>query len=198
MKEALEEGYGCNCFLSWGSLWPLHDSWYFEFSFGVLKYLCFNTEKMLKHFFRFSQTLSSFRQRDSSALQCTKNIRMKVKHTIDVFHALCSQVSEVTKKTFHASKIFELKKGAFLISLPLPALLELPLPTLSSPASHIPPAPYSPELPSTCPPDSYSNAHGLEEGVLIPHSCSFIATILHPSCFSSISQSRFSIPEKIP
>lgn len=45
----------------------------------------------------------------SSALQCTKNIRMKVKHTIDVFHALCSQVSEVTEKTINASKIFELK-----------------------------------------------------------------------------------------
>ena len=46
--------------------------------------------------------------------------------------------------------IVELKKLAFRISLPLPALLELP--ALSSPASRTPPDPYSPMLPLPYPP----------------------------------------------
>ena len=40
----------------------------------------------------------------------------------------------------------------FPIFLPLSALLELPPPALSSPASHTPSAPYSPGLPPPCPP----------------------------------------------
>ena len=40
----------------------------------------------------------------------------------------------------------------FPLFLPLPALLELPSPALSSPAPRTPPAPYSPGLPPPCSP----------------------------------------------
>ena len=71
----------------------------------------------------------------------------------------------LTEKTLNASQIYfgflflkvfkcviEFEKLAFHISLPLLALLELPLPALSSPASRTPPTPYSPGLPLTCHP----------------------------------------------
>ena len=48
----------------------------------------------------------------------------------------------------------------FCISLPLPALLELPLPALSSPASRTLPALYSPRLPPPFPPLSLPTIHG--------------------------------------
>ena len=59
---------------------------------------------------------------------------------------ICSEVSEVTEKMLHASQIYfgflflkvlkrivELKKLAYCISLPLPALLDLPLPPFPLP-----------------------------------------------------------------
>ena len=52
----------------------------------------------------------------------------------------------------YPNALLNLKKIAFRIFLPLPALLELPLPALSSPASRTPPALYSPGLPPPCPP----------------------------------------------
>ena len=48
-------------------------------------------------------------------------------------------------------RIVELKKIAFRISFSLPALLDLPLPALPSPASRTPPAAYSPGLPPPFP-----------------------------------------------
>ena len=52
---------------------------------------------------------------------------------------------------FSIAKYYAMLRN-FPLFMPLPALLELPPPALSSPASRTPPAPYSPGIPPPCPP----------------------------------------------
>ena len=52
-----------------------------------------------------------------------------------------------------SSRLLQIPKAClFLISLPLPAIVEIPLPALSSSVSRTPPAPCSPGLPPPVPP----------------------------------------------
>ena len=53
--------------------------------------------------------------------------------------------------TFSIAKYYAMLHN-FSLFLPLPATLGIPLPAPSSPASRIPPAPFSPGLPPPCPP----------------------------------------------